>query len=75
MFVKINIEQKAGLNNLVCAGYCKEQSVEVVYALNRYGLGRVCVRKVPVSCIGILNHQGSDVSSSNKKFFFLAENA
>jgi ribosomal protein L7Ae-like RNA K-turn-binding protein len=44
------------------AGYCKEQSVQVVYAMNRYRLGKVCLRKVPVSCIGILNYQGSDVS-------------
>jgi hypothetical protein len=47
---------------LLGAGYCKEQSVHVVYAMNRYRLGKVCVRKVPVSCIGILNYQGSDVS-------------
>ena len=47
---------------IVYAGYCREQSVNVVFALNRYRLGRACLRKVPVSCIGILNYQGSDVS-------------
>ena len=27
---------------------------------NRYKLGRTCLKKVPISCIGILNYQGSD---------------
>ena len=52
------------------AGLCNEQSVPVVYSLPRYKLGRICLRKVPVSCIAIMNHQGSDVSDF--LFYFTA---
>ena len=28
--------------------------------MNRWKLGKACYRKVPISGIGVLNHQGSD---------------
>lgn len=28
--------------------------------MNRWKLGKTCFRKVPISGIGVLNHQGSD---------------
>ena len=36
-------------------------NVPTVFGLNRYKLGRMCLKKVPISVIGILNYQGSDV--------------
>ena len=28
--------------------------------MNRWRLGKTCLRKVPISGIGVMNHQGSD---------------
>ena len=34
--------------------------IPYVFTLNRWKLGKACYRKVPISGIGVLNHQGSD---------------
>merc|ERR1712032_869415 len=34
--------------------------VPVIFGMNRRKLGRACLRKVPVSCVAIMNPQGSD---------------
>ena len=60
------IEAEGGLDDAV-SQLIKDAgsvSVPVVFGLNRYKLGRLCFKKVPISCIGILNYQGSDVSIS-----------
>jgi len=41
---------------------CQQQSVPFVFALNRYALGKACVRKVPVSIVGVFNYDGAEVS-------------
>jgi len=41
---------------------CQQQSVPFVFAMNRSALGRACVRKVPVSVVGIFNYEGAEVS-------------
>jgi len=41
---------------------CQQQLVPFVFALNRSALGRACVRKVPVSIVGIFNYEGAEVS-------------
>jgi len=41
---------------------CQQQSIPFVFALNRSALGRACVRKVPVSIVGIFNYEGAEVS-------------
>jgi len=38
----------------------QEPPVPVVFALNRRRLGRACLRKVPVSCVAVMNPQGAD---------------
>jgi len=38
----------------------KDQEISTVFGLNRRKLGKLCLKKVPVSCIGIMNYQGSD---------------
>jgi len=44
---------------------CREQGVPVVFCLGRYKLGKACLRKAPVSCIAIMNQQGSDENFKN----------
>lgn len=34
--------------------------VPVVFSMNRWRLGKACLRKVPISGIGVMNYQGSD---------------
>ena len=34
--------------------------IPYIFTLNRWKLGKCCLRKVPISGIGILNHQGSE---------------
>merc|ERR1719481_1117479 len=36
------------------------RSVPIFFVMNRYKLGKVCRRKVPVSCAAILNYQGAN---------------
>ena len=40
--------------------YGEKKPVPVFFVMNRYKLGKTCLRKVPVACIAILNYQGSD---------------
>lgn len=52
-----------GLNdaiNLVIS-LAQEQGIPCVFALGRKALGRVCLKKVPVSCVGVFNYDGSEV--------------
>ena len=60
------VEAEGGLDDAVgqLIKDAKSLNVSVVFSLNRYKLGRLCFKKVPISCIGILNYQGSDVSIS-----------
>ena len=41
---------------------CQENEVPVVYALKRQSLGKVLLKKVPVSIVGIFNYDGAEVS-------------
>ena len=64
------IESAGGLDDAVsrlleAAG---AQEVPVVFGLNRRKLGKLCLKKVPISCIGVMNFQGSDVSIIFKVF-------
>ena len=58
------IEAEGGLDDTVSRLITEAAglNVSVVFSLNRYKLGRLCYKKVAISCIGILNYQGSDVS-------------
>ena len=58
------IEAEGGLDDLVSRLITEAAglNVSVVFSLNRYKLGKLCFKKVAISCIGILNYQGSDVS-------------
>ena len=40
-----------------------EQDVPVFFVMNRRGLGRAILRKVPVSVVGVMNFAGTDVSN------------
>jgi len=58
------VEARGGLDDTVGA-LIKEsskegQEVPVIFGMNRRKLGRACLRKVPVSCVAIMNPQGSD---------------
>ena len=58
------VEARGGLDDTVGA-LIKEsskqgQEVPVIFGMNRRKLGRACLRKVPVSCVAIMNAQGSD---------------
>ena len=41
---------------------CEELQIPVVFALRRQLLGRVLLKKVPVSIVGIFNYDGAQVS-------------
>ena len=58
------VEAEGGLDDTVSRLIAEAESlnVSVVFSLNRYKLGKLCYKKVAISCIGILNYQGSDVS-------------
>ena len=60
------VEAEGGLDDVVSQLITEATSlnVPVVFSLNRYKLGKLCYKKVPISCIGILNYQGSDVSTN-----------
>ena len=40
-----------------------EQDVPVFFVMNRRGLGKAILRKVPVSVVGVMNFDGTDVSN------------
>lgn len=52
---------------------CREQNVPVVFALGRRALGRACSKLVPVSVVGIFNHDGCD--EKFKKLMTLTQQA
>jgi len=56
------VETEGGLDDAVMKLLADSASLEVptFFGLNRYKLGKLCLKKVPISCIGILNYQGSD---------------
>ena len=58
------VEAEGGLDDTVTRLIAEAAglNVSVVFSLNRYKLGKLCFKKVAISCIGILNYQGSDVS-------------
>ena len=37
----------------------------VFYVMHRYKLGKAILRKVPISCIAVMNYQGTEVGSLN----------
>ena len=41
---------------------CQEHRIPVVFALKRQLLGKVLLKKVPVSIVGIFNYDGAQVS-------------
>lgn len=42
---------------------CQETNVPYVFSLKRRQLGYALLKKVPVSCVGVLNYQGSEENS------------
>ncbi len=42
---------------------CQKADIPYVFSLKRRQLGYVLLKKVPVSCVGILNYQGSEENS------------
>jgi len=56
------VETEGGLDDTVTKLIkdSEVQEVNTVFGLNRRKLGKLCLKKVPVSCIGIMNYQGSD---------------
>ena len=66
------VETEGGLDDAVGKLLSDSVSMEVptFFGLNRYKLGKLCLKKVPISCIGILNYQGSDVSIFRKIVIF-----
>jgi len=58
------VEARGGLDDTVGAlireSSKQGQEVPVIFGMNRRKLGRACLRKVPVSCVAIMNPQGSD---------------
>ena len=58
------VEAPGGLDDTVGAlireSSKQGQEVPIIFGMNRRKLGRVCLRKCPVSCVAIMNPQGSD---------------
>ena len=42
-----------------------EQDVPVFYVMNRWNIGKSILRKVPVSIVGVMNYDGTDVSTGS----------
>jgi len=64
-----NIEAKGGLNDIIgnlitmaahTGEYGEKKPVPVFFVMNRWTLGKAIFRKVAISCVAILNYQGSD---------------
>ena len=45
-----------------------EQDVPIFFVMNRWGLGKAILRKVPVSIVGVMNFMGTDVSNIKRVF-------
>jgi len=56
------VESEGGLDDAVTTLIkdAEAMNVSTIFSLNRRKLGKICIKKVPVSCIGIMNYQGSD---------------
>merc|ERR1712142_973786 len=56
------VETEGGLDDAVSKLItdAKAQEIKTVFGLNRRKLGKLCLKKVPISCIGVMNFQGSD---------------
>ncbi|CAD5111854.1 DgyrCDS1118 [Dimorphilus gyrociliatus] len=56
------IQSKGGLDDALNSiiKLCREQNLPIVFALGRRALGRACSKLVPVSVVGIFNHEGCD---------------
>jgi selenocysteine insertion sequence-binding protein 2 len=56
------VQIKGGLDDTISEliRLAKENEIPYVFTMNRWRLGKTCLRKVPISGIGVLNHQGSD---------------
>lgn len=39
---------------------CEEQGIPYVFSLKRWILGQILLKKVPVSCVGVISHEGSE---------------
>ncbi|CAG2170583.1 unnamed protein product, partial [Oppiella nova] len=55
------IESRGGLDDSLSAliSITQNNGIPIVFALNRYKLGRICKKKGYVSCVGVLNYDGS----------------
>lgn len=49
---------------------CQENQVPLVFALKRQTLGKVLLKKVPVSIVGIFNYGGADVCILCKVMYY-----
>lgn len=52
---------------------CKKYQIPYVFSLKRRQLGYVLFKKVPVSCVGVLNYQGSEENSQKLLLLIQAE--
>ena len=64
-----NIESKGGLNDVVgdllkmaadTGEFGDKKPVPVFFVMNRWTLKKATLRKVPISCVAVLNYHGSD---------------
>lgn len=46
---------------------CDEKEIPYVFSLKRWKLGRILLKKVPVSCVGIINADGSEENFAKVK--------
>ncbi|XP_022908180.2 selenocysteine insertion sequence-binding protein 2-like [Onthophagus taurus] len=63
----INIRTYAPIYSLICdiSSFAKENSIQFVFALKRSKLGSLCHINRPVSCLGVLNHDGAEEEFKN----------
>lgn len=56
------VKLKGGLDDTIeeLIRLAQENEIPYAFTMNRWKLGKSCLRKVPISGIGVLNHQGSD---------------
>lgn len=59
-----NVETEGGLNDILndIKSLAADHNILCVFALGRKGLGKVCRKPVPVSCIGVFNSDGSEAN-------------
>ena len=56
------VKLKGGLDDTIeeLIRLAQENEIPYAFTMSRWKLGKSCLRKVPISGIGVLNHQGSD---------------